>query len=113
MELPDEKNKSVRVAFKMKLFPGNEAAYIKRHNEIEPALKDLLKNAGISAYSIFLDPETNCLFAVLNVTDANNLKALPQQEVMQKWWRYMADIMETHPDHSPVQTPLKEVFYLP
>jgi len=31
---------------------------------------------------------------------------------MQRWWAYMADIMETHPDHSPISTPLKEMFYL-
>jgi L-rhamnose mutarotase len=32
---------------------------------------------------------------------------------MQRWWKYMGDIMESNPDSSPVQTPLKEVFYLP
>ncbi|MGZ5191212.1 MAG: L-rhamnose mutarotase [Flavisolibacter sp.] len=38
---------------------------------------------------------------------------LPKQEVMQRWWKYMADIMESNPDNSPVSIPLKEVFYLP
>jgi L-rhamnose mutarotase len=32
---------------------------------------------------------------------------------MQRWWKYMGDIMESNPDSSPVQTSLKEVFYLP
>ena len=31
---------------------------------------------------------------------------------MQKWWKYMEDIMETNHDNSPVSIPLKEVFYL-
>jgi L-rhamnose mutarotase len=31
---------------------------------------------------------------------------------MQKWWEHMKDIMDTHPDHSPVTSRLKEVFYL-
>lgn len=102
-----------RVAFKMKLFPGFEAEYKKRHDEIWPELSALLKEQGISEYSIFLDEETNCLFGVLNVTDAKNLDALPAQEVMQRWWKYMGDIMESNPDNSPVSIPLKQVFYLP
>ena len=101
-----------RVAFKMKLFPGKGAEYKKRHDEIWPELQGLLKQAGISGYSIFLDEETNSLFGVLTITDLKNLDRLPQQEVMQRWWKYMTDIMESNPDHAPVSIPLKEVFYL-
>jgi L-rhamnose mutarotase len=50
---------------------------------------------------------------VLKVTDTLNLDQLPEQPVMQKWWTYMKDIMETHADHSPVSIPLQEVFHLP
>ena len=102
-----------RVAFKMKLFPGKEAEYKKRHDEIWPELQSLLKDSGISEYSIFLDEETHSLFGVLKVTDPKNLDNLPQQEVMQRWWKYMADIMESNADNSPVSIPLHEVFYLP
>jgi L-rhamnose mutarotase len=102
-----------RVAFKMKLFPGNKAAYKKRHDEIWPELVHLLKEAGIEDYSIFLDEETSSLFGVLKLANQAALDALPQQEVMQRWWAYMADLMESNPDHSPVSIPLEEVFYLP
>ncbi len=37
-----------RVTFKMQLKEGQKAAYIKRHNEIWPVLKPLLKEAGVS-----------------------------------------------------------------
>lgn len=102
-----------RVAFKMKLFPGFEAEYKKRHDEIWPDLVALLKETGISEYSIFLDDETNSLFGFLKVTDAANLDKLPAQAVMKKWWAYMGDIMASNADNSPVSIPLKEVFYLP
>jgi L-rhamnose mutarotase len=102
-----------RVAFRMKLFPGREAEYRKRHDEIWPELSALLKEKGISEYSIFLDETTNSLFGVLKAKDPAALDRLPEQEVMQRWWAYMADIMESNPDHSPVSIPLKEVFYLP
>jgi L-rhamnose mutarotase len=102
-----------RIAFKMQLFKGFEAEYRKRHDEIWPELQQLLKNSGISGYSIFLDESTCSLFGVMEAKDPKVLDNLPKQEVMQRWWKYMGDIMESNPDNSPVSIPLKEVFYLP
>ncbi|MEP7375128.1 MAG: L-rhamnose mutarotase [Chitinophagaceae bacterium] len=102
-----------RIAFKMKLFPGYEEEYKKRHDELWNEMKTLLHEAGVRDFSIFLDEETNVLFAYLLVEDAAKLKELPKDPVQKKWWAWMKDIMESHPDNSPVQTPLKEVFYLP
>lgn len=96
----------------MQLFPGQEAEYRRRHDELWPELRDLLKAAGISDYSIFLDEQTHTLFGVLKAENPEALDRLPGNPVMQKWWAYMADLMETNPDQSPVQVPLKEVFYL-
>ena len=101
-----------RVAFKMKLYRGQEAEYKRRHDELWPELKQLLKQAGIEDYSIFLDEETNDLFGILKIEDAKQLDELPKHPIMKKWWSYMKDIMETNLDHSPVSIPLKGVFYL-
>ena len=102
-----------RVAFKMKLFPGFEEEYKKRHDTLWPELQQLLKNTGISEYSIFLDESTNDLFGVLKIEDPEALKNLRTHPVMQRWWKHMGDIMESNPDNSPLSIPLKEVFYLP
>jgi len=101
-----------RLAFTMKLLPGNAVEYKRRHNEIWPDLQRLLKESGVTDYSIFLDEDTNVLFGVLKASNPAALERLPRHEVMQRWWKYMADIMETNPDHSPVQVSLQEVFYL-
>lgn len=101
-----------RLAFKMQLNEGQKAEYIKRHNEIWPELKSLLKDAGISEYSIFLDEETNTLFAFQKVSGEDGSQDLGQTEIVQLWWKFMADIMKTNPDNSPVTTPLEEVFYM-
>ena len=101
-----------RLAFKMQLNEGQKAEYIKRHNEIWPELKSLLKDAGISEYSIFLDEETNALFAFQKVSGEDGSQDLGQTEIVQLWWKFMADIMKTNPDNSPVTTPLEEVFYM-
>ena len=99
-------------AFKMKLKPGFTAEYQRRHDAIWPELAALLRKHGISDYSIFLDEETLTLFAVQKVDESVSQVELPRHPVMRRWWDYMADIMETNPDHSPVATDLKPVFYL-
>jgi len=101
-----------RIAFKMKLFAGRSEEYKKRHDEIWPELKSLLKTTGIEEYSIFVDEETDLLFGILKIEDELKLDELPNHPVMRKWWSYMKDIMETNEDNSPVSIRLKEVFYL-
>ena len=101
-----------RIAFKMKLLPGAVAEYKKRHDTLWPELHQLLKEAGISEYSIFYDEETQILFAFQKQAGKRGSQDLGNSEVVQKWWKYMSDIMETHADFSPVSTPLEEVFFM-
>ncbi len=101
-----------RTAFKMHLNPGMKEEYKKRHDEIWPELKQLLKNAGICEYSIFLDEETNTLFAFQKTSGGSGSQDLGQQEIVRKWWDSMAAIMKTNPDNSPVTIQLEEVFYM-
>jgi len=103
---------TVRFAFKMRLDPGQEAEYRRRHDAIWPELSVLLRESGISNYSIHLDPETLTLFGYLERRPDHAMEALPQHPVMKRWWAHMADIMATNPDGSPVAMPLEEVFYL-
>ena len=85
-----------KFAFKMQLNEGEAEEYQKRHDEIWPELVDLLHDAGFSDYSIFLDEETNILFGVLKRTKNHKMNQLPEQEVMQRWWKFMGDIMKTN-----------------
>jgi len=101
-----------RNAFVMKLKPGFEAEYKKRHDEIWPELRKELAAAGVSDYSIFLEPRTLQLFAVQSLTNNNTSRNLPGTAIVKKWWAYMADIMDTNPDNSPVTHPLMEVFHM-
>jgi len=101
-----------RLAFKMYLNEGQKEEYKKRHDELWPELRQLLKSAGVSEYSIFLDEETNILFAFQKVSGDGGSQNLGQTEIVQKWWSFMADIMKTNKDNSPVTVPLEEVFYM-
>jgi len=102
----------LRNAFIMKLKPGFEEEYKRRHDEIWPELSEELSRAGVSDYSIFLDEASLTLFAVQKLTDDNRADGLPETDIVKKWWEYMADIMDTNPDNSPVCIPLREVFHM-
>jgi len=101
-----------RLAFKMHLKEECKEEYRRRHTEIWPEIEDLLQKAGISKFSIFLDEETNTLFAVQTLSQEDGSQALGHEPIIQKWWDYMADIMEVNPDNSPISEPLEEMFYL-
>ena len=101
-----------KFAFRMRLKPGFKDEYKKRHDEIWPELVALLKEAGISDYSIHLDEETDMLFGVLWRIEAHQMDDLPSHDVMQRWWAHMADIMDTKPDNEPVAVPLVPVFHM-
>lgn len=102
-----------KIAFTMRLKPGQAAEYERRHDAIWPELVAQLKGAGISDYSIFLNEESGTLFAVLWCDAGHGMDALSRHPVMRRWWSAMADIMETNPDESPAATPLRRVFHLP
>lgn len=102
-----------KYAFRMRLNPGCRDEYRRRHEAIWPELVDLLRDAGISDYSIHLDEETNLLFGVLWRRDDHAMNSLADSAVMKRWWAHMADIMETRPDNEPVSVPLETVFHMP
>jgi L-rhamnose mutarotase len=100
------------IAFRMTLNPGMRDEYERRHQQIWPELVAALHEAGVRDYRIFLDESTQHLFAVLTRTAGHSMDRLPELDVMRKWWDYMADIMQTAPDHTPLQQPLEPVFHL-
>jgi L-rhamnose mutarotase len=101
-----------RLAFTMRLKPGVQAEYKRRHDEIWPDLVKEIEAAGVSDYSIYLDQTTGVLFACQKLKDHNSSADLSSRRIVRKWWDYMADLMECNPDNSPVVTPLAEVFHM-
>ena len=101
-----------RYAFRMQLNPGMADEYRRRHDALWPELAALLKQAGVSDYSIFLDEETNALSGVLRRRQGHTMASLPAHPVMQRWWKHMADLMATKPDNEPVAVALTPMFHL-
>ena len=102
----------IRKGFKMKLYPGMEAEYEKRHNELWPEMQDMIYEYGGRNYTIFLDRETLVLYGYIEIEDAGKWDESADTAINRKWWDFMANIMETYPDNSPVSVDLHEVFHL-
>ena len=98
--------------FKMKLYPGFKDEYEKRHNELWPKRVEMLHEYGARNYSIFLDEETNTLFGYIEVEDPEYYGKSADTEICRKWWDFMASVMETNPDNSPVSVDLPCLFHL-
>lgn len=102
-----------RYCWKAKIRPGKKEEYIHRHNNIWPEMVNLLKEAGIANYSIWIsgddvigyyECEKGVEFAAK--TQANSL-------IVDKWNEYMKDVMEMEMDPvTGAQPHLEEVFYL-
>lgn len=99
-------------AFKMKLYPGQAEEYERRHNLLWPEMRDMIHEYGGTNYSIFLDKETLTLFGYIEIESEERWAESADTAINRKWWDYMADIMETNPDNSPVSQDLDLVFHL-
>lgn len=102
----------VRKGFKMHIYPGMEAEYEKRHNELWPEMAEMIRAYGGKNYSIFLDKETDVLFGYIEVEDEKKWAKSADTAINRKWWDFMEDIMDTNPDNSPVSVDLHPVFHL-
>ena len=102
----------IRKAFTMTLRPGNQAEYTRRHNPIWPELEETFKDHGVWTYSIFVNRETDQLFAYIEIESQENWEQIAQTEICQRWWAHMKDLMPTNDDNSPVNAKLEEVFHI-
>jgi L-rhamnose mutarotase len=102
----------MRKAFRMSIHPGVAAEYERRHNPIWPELQQTLVAHGVRHYSIFLDPETNDLFAYAEIDSEQRWQAIAGTEVCRRWWASMRELMPSNADDSPVARDLREVFHI-
>lgn len=102
----------MRKAFVMQVNPARHEEYERRHNPIWDDLAETLKSHGAHNYSIFLDKDRNLLFGYVEIESEERWAAVAKTEVCQRWWKYMADVMPSNPDNSPISQDLKHVFIL-
>jgi L-rhamnose mutarotase len=102
----------IRKAFIMLLKPGYQGEYRQRHLSVWPELQTGLSRHGVHNYSIFLDRDTDKLFAYVEIESEALWQQIAETEACRRWWAYMQEMRLTHADNSPVAIELDEVFHL-
>ena len=102
----------IRKALRMYVNSDAHAEYERRHRPIWHELEAALKSHGVVSYSIFLEPESDQLFAYAEIESEERWAAIAETEVCKRWWAYMKEIMPANPDNSPISTELREVFHI-
>ena len=103
-----------RFAWMGKIKPGMEKEYKRRHVEIWPEMKELLKKAGIANYTIWSDGVT--LFGYYECEKGIEFAEKTQagSPIVDKWNDYMQDVLELEMDpETGAQPKLKQMFFLP
>ncbi len=98
----------MRIAWVMKLKPGNEAIYKQKHDEIWPEMLALMQKSGTRNYSIY---RYGLLLFAYQERDTPAEPGAPIDPIVWKWWEMMAPYMETNSDFSPVTEPVEEMFH--
>ncbi|SEG81947.1 L-rhamnose mutarotase [Actinacidiphila yanglinensis] len=85
--------------------------YRRRHDLLWPEIRAGITAQGGRNFSIFAAPELDRVITYVEVEDLGRWHAGAADEATRRWWRHMAEVMPTHPDHSPLAVPLPEVFH--
>ena len=101
-----------RVGFTMRLLPGQEAEYRRRHAAVWPEMVEALKSAGCRDYSIFIHGED--LFAYLEVADFAAFRAaMAASPVNDRWQAEMAALIDPLTDpQTGFHQRLEEIFHI-
>ena len=101
-----------RIGFRMRLLPGAEAEYRRRHADVWPEMLAALRAAGARNYSIFLGGED--LFGYLEVDDFDAFRAaMAAAPINDPWQADMATLIDPLTDPATgFHQRLDEVFHL-
>ena len=102
-----------RKAWRGRIVDGMKAEYKRRHDEIWPEMKQVLKDAGISNYTIWANGYE--LFGYYEcekgVEYANRVQA--QSGVVKRWNAYMEDVLLLEMDaKTGAQPEMEQMFFL-
>jgi L-rhamnose mutarotase len=82
-----------RLCFTFELMPGQEAEYERRHAELWPEVREAIKEAGFSNYSLFRRGTEVVAYAECDPTIAAAFAKLDTSEVNARWSAYIRSIM--------------------
>ena len=101
-----------RFMWKARLLPGMMDEYVRRHDLIWPEMTELLNNAGIHNYSIWITGDE--IIGYYEADKGNEFASRTQSgsPVVDRWNEYMKDVMVMEVDpKTGTHYKLKQVFF--
>lgn len=99
-----------RRSFVLRLADGMQQEYIRRHSDIGPEMREMLRTAGISNYSIWL-----CRDWIFGYYESEDLEKTDEcksaSKVQARWTSYMSDILRSI-DEEGNSIPVPECVFL-
>ncbi len=91
-----------------RIAPGKKAEYKRRHDEIWPEMKEVLKSAGIRNYTIWNTGDLlfgyyECAYGIEYAADVQK-----NSDIVKKWDEYMRDVLIMDKDEKTGAQPLLE-----
>ena len=84
-------------AWVLEVRPGYDEEYKKRHDELWPEMKKMIREAGLRNYNIFRHGLT--LFGYFETDDLKkSIDYMGKSEIGKKWGEYMSPIMKVEID---------------
>lgn len=100
----------MRYAFHLKIRPGTQEEYDRRHSAVWEEMKEMLRKSGVRNYSIYRDELD--VFGYWECDDlSKTLEMINSSKVNREWQSYMNDVIVTSAAER-TGAGLKEVFHL-
>jgi len=101
-----------RICFTFEIYPGQEAEYKKRHDEIWPELVEAIKDAGFRNYSLFRRDQTIVAYAECEPDVATAFAKIGSHEANARWAKWFEDVIVSLTDENGELFRLDEVWHL-
>jgi L-rhamnose mutarotase len=101
-----------RICFRFEIYPGQEAEYKRRHDEIWPELVDAIKESGFANYSLFRRGQEIVAYVECHPDVATAFGKLSAYEANARWATWFEDVIVSLTDEQGNLVTLDEVWHL-
>ena len=101
-----------RICFTFEIYPGKEAEYKRRHDEIWPELVAAIQDAGIKNYSLFRRGTQIIAYAECEPDAATAFGKVGATEVNARWAKWFEDVIVQLTDENGQLFRVDEVWHL-
>ncbi|MBV8080122.1 MAG: L-rhamnose mutarotase [Actinobacteria bacterium] len=101
-----------RLCFTFEIYPGQEAEYKRRHDEIWPELVEAIQDSGFKNYSLFRRDQTIVAYVECHPDVATAFAKLAPHETNARWSEWFKDVIVSLTDENGELFRADEVWHL-